>query len=347
MSEVAVTLKDVAARAGVSTATVSLALRDRASVALATREHVRRIAGEMGYRPHGAASLLAQHRHSARLKPENGSIPVAWFGNRSWLGSNARRWRTAVMDRVASRNGLAVEWIDPTEFSSPATAARVLYNRGFQGVLIDREGLAPWNKVDRARFEWDRFSGVKMGRSLPDIPLPVVRHSPFDYMSMTLRKAGERGCRIAAILHNSQSRQDDAARLGALMAFQVMEGQRGVRVEYRYARDELKGPLCPETLAWLRSFEPDVIVLDVWPLFYALLEAGFQIPEQVRVAAVISIREPVRDTPRITGCDRVLDQIYDHACVVMRERILLGKRGLGSAQADLVLEPVWLEGETL
>jgi len=57
-------IKDVAERAGVSTATVSLVLNDvdGIRVSLATRERVRAAADELGYRPNSLARSLRTHR---------------------------------------------------------------------------------------------------------------------------------------------------------------------------------------------------------------------------------------------------------------------------------------------
>jgi DNA-binding LacI/PurR family transcriptional regulator len=55
-------LEDVAERAGVSTASVSLVLRDAPGPSRATRERVARAAEELGYRPDRTASLLARRR---------------------------------------------------------------------------------------------------------------------------------------------------------------------------------------------------------------------------------------------------------------------------------------------
>ena len=57
-----VRIQDVAARAGVSTATVSLVLRDRPGPSATTRDGVRAVAAELGYRPDRTASLLARRR---------------------------------------------------------------------------------------------------------------------------------------------------------------------------------------------------------------------------------------------------------------------------------------------
>src|SRR5919107_6420994 len=56
------TLADVAARAGVSTALVSIVMRDVPGASAATRERVRRAADEIGYRPDTRARLLRSSR---------------------------------------------------------------------------------------------------------------------------------------------------------------------------------------------------------------------------------------------------------------------------------------------
>ena len=56
------TIKDVAARAGVSIATVSRALNDKGDVSTETRDHVRKVAREVGYSADPAARSLVTHK---------------------------------------------------------------------------------------------------------------------------------------------------------------------------------------------------------------------------------------------------------------------------------------------
>jgi LacI family transcriptional regulator, galactose operon repressor len=56
------TIKDVAARAGVSIATVSRALNDKGDVSTETRDHVRKVAREVGYTADPAARSLVTHQ---------------------------------------------------------------------------------------------------------------------------------------------------------------------------------------------------------------------------------------------------------------------------------------------
>ncbi|MDD7929439.1 LacI family DNA-binding transcriptional regulator [Microbacterium thalli] len=57
-----VTLKDIALRAGVSTAAISQALNDRGSLRLETRERIKAIAAELGYQPNKYAAALRSGR---------------------------------------------------------------------------------------------------------------------------------------------------------------------------------------------------------------------------------------------------------------------------------------------
>ena len=59
------TLADVAARAGVSTALVSIVIRAAPGASSATRERVLHAAEELGYRPDSRARLLRRRRARA------------------------------------------------------------------------------------------------------------------------------------------------------------------------------------------------------------------------------------------------------------------------------------------
>ncbi|WP_163510861.1 LacI family DNA-binding transcriptional regulator [Fodinicola acaciae] len=91
-------LKDVAARAGVSTMTVSNVLNNKASVAPATRERVQAAVAELGYRPSLSARNLARGRSGvvALALPEI-SIPYfAELAGHMMVEAEKRDWTLAV-----------------------------------------------------------------------------------------------------------------------------------------------------------------------------------------------------------------------------------------------------------
>lgn len=76
-----VTLKEVAAKAGISTSCTARALKGRPGVSNTTRERVRGIADQLGYRPDPMLSALASYRESRRKKTFQGTI--AYIANHS------------------------------------------------------------------------------------------------------------------------------------------------------------------------------------------------------------------------------------------------------------------------
>src|SRR6476620_7566946 len=74
------TLADVAARAGVSTALVSIVMREAPGASAATRERVLAIADELGYRPDIRARLLRRSR--SRLLGVVFGVQHAFHGDR-------------------------------------------------------------------------------------------------------------------------------------------------------------------------------------------------------------------------------------------------------------------------
>ena len=63
----AVTIKDIAARAGVSRGTVDRVLHNRPGVKPQVQEHVRRIADEMGFLPNRAGKILAARKQPLKI----------------------------------------------------------------------------------------------------------------------------------------------------------------------------------------------------------------------------------------------------------------------------------------
>jgi DNA-binding LacI/PurR family transcriptional regulator len=126
-----VTTHDVARRAGVSQATVSLVLggNPRARVAPATRERVMRAADELGYRPNMLARGLVRGRSYAL------GVVVPDLSNPFFLDV------VTGVQRVAAEAGYAVLPGDTRE-TTPARHLEALRARLVDGVVIDGLGAA-------------------------------------------------------------------------------------------------------------------------------------------------------------------------------------------------------------
>jgi len=132
-----VTSHDVAARAGVSQATVSLVMtgNPRARVATETRARVRRVAEELGYRPNLVARGLARRRAFAV------GVVVPDLSNPFFTDV------VSGVERVAAEEGYAVLLCDAREISA-ARHLETLRSRLVDGVIIDPVGASSLSDLE-------------------------------------------------------------------------------------------------------------------------------------------------------------------------------------------------------
>ncbi len=99
-----VTLKDIALRAGVSTAAISQALNDRGTLSAETRDRIKAVAAELGYTPNRHAAALRSGRTMSVgfLMPEDPDDAVA----KRWAVHRTRQLNALV--RAAAAHGFTV-----------------------------------------------------------------------------------------------------------------------------------------------------------------------------------------------------------------------------------------------
>lgn len=329
-----VTLTEVARHAGVSLGAASLALRGQTGVSTETRQRVLQAAAQLGYVPDAAAAALAARRGSGALCRK---LRVAYLTAAEPPGQDAFRQACAAF-------GIEGQRISPRQFPSARVAARALYQQGFAGLILDEPSL--WEPAEVGQFSWQKFALVKLSRGRADLPCHVVRHSAFDYMDTTLREVARRGYRrLAVLLYRSICERDNDARLGALLAFAARPRQPQLVCQWRELSDLRQ--LDPRTVSWLRRFRPDAIVAFHWQLLPVLRSLGYRWPGPVGFAAVLSTRRPPAGLPAISGCDADEQQGMNRAVETLVRLFTHGQRGFPSFPIEHVIEPCWLDGDTL
>ena len=121
-------IKDVAARAGVSTATVSVVLNDvnGARVAESTRDRIRAAAAELGYAPNNLArGLRTQRTHTIGLLSDR--VVTTPYAGRMILGAQEAAWSAGYVLMLVSTGG------DP---ALEQEAVKALVDRQVDGLLV-------------------------------------------------------------------------------------------------------------------------------------------------------------------------------------------------------------------
>ncbi len=256
-----VTMSVIAARAGVSKNTVSLALRHDPQIPAATRERIERIARELGYAKNPVVAQLmtelrkahpAGHRrtfallnahHDAHAFTRHPTIPAYVAG----------------CHRRAALHGYALDefWLhDPALYGEALN--RILRARGIRGVLV--VGLMKENRLPpRFSVTWQNHSVVVTGVRTrePTLPFACVDHHAL--MLEALEHARQLGYRRPALVLERTIDQLVDNRFSA----GFWAGQQGLdpadRVPAFHAVEEARA--APETFhAWFRAHRPDAIL---------------------------------------------------------------------------------------
>ena len=325
------TLKDVARAAGLGLGTVSRAMSGQGKVAPATRTRVLAAAAELGYVKNAAARALA----GQRLRQVGREQLVLCH-----LRSNS--YRDATFKRVCEAEGLRALCVSDREFANPAAAARELYARGVDGILLNPRNLE-WSSEALRTFAEGPYSVVVLGREPGLEGFDLVRHSAFDYLRTALIQVAEMGFRrIQLILHRSISPLDDEGRLGAALVFQRRAEKEGI--ELRIDAPDL--PLDAFPLERLREYFAsdwaEVVLFDHFAFVNRMLDAG-DLAELANkpYAAAMTADEADAYYAGVSGSPVDTERMYARGCQVLFDKIRLGSKGASGPPNEYVIEPRW------
>jgi LacI family transcriptional regulator len=332
------TLRQLAALAGVSHATVSLALRNSPRLPEKTRKRIQRLAAKHGHRQDPVVSSLMAKLRTARVRrtTERIAFLTAWQPYPGWedVHLNERYYLEGMRSR-AHELGYEVEHICSREPGmTPKRISRILYTRAIKGVIV-----APlFGGPGAVELTWDYFATATLGYSVVNPPLHRVTHSHFNGMLLALRELGLRGYKRCG--YATQSAQDDRVNhnwLGALLAHQRTlppEGRVSPLIEVE---------LTPEVIKkWIQNERPDVVISNL-PEMPALLEAaGFVVPGDMAFASL----DLFSAKHTFSGVDQMPFAMGEAVAGLVVKQVQNNEFGLAPHPVTLQLDGMWRDGST-
>jgi DNA-binding LacI/PurR family transcriptional regulator len=248
----ALTIRTIAKAAGVSPMTVSLALRDHPSAALATRIHVKRIANKLGYRPDPTISRLMTHLRTQRTH----RLQAAMCCLSTFADLATQPYVHAIFQGAKQRAEQLGYSLDLLlvggNSATPARTERILRARGVQGlVLLPMAASGEFHGV----LHWEQFSIVSSTLSVTAPAFHRVIPNAFDNVLRLCRELTTRGRRRIGLVTTRKQDSRVAHRFTAAMAW-----------HNRYACAQpidplvLDEPLGEKFPAWFRAANPDAII---------------------------------------------------------------------------------------
>jgi len=332
------TLRTIAARAGVSVATVSLALRGAPGIPDRTRDRVRRHAARLGYQLDPQVTKLMAYLRQRRRVRTTSELGLIHFH------PEAKPWRhnpflhrlhTAAAQRAAQFGyRLADFWLAAPDMT-PARMRDILLARGIDGLIL--MGAPQWSA--RLDFDLDRFACAALGYSLR-VPLHRACQHQYQEMFTTLAQLERRGYRRPGLMLTEDADQRTLHHWSA--AFLWWQQSRPAAGRLPILRAARLEP--PVFRRWFERHRPDVVIaqspsaatIGSW-----LADAGAPVPEACGLADL-----DVDPGEACSGIRQNYEQVAAAAVDLVVAQILRNERGIPTHPKVVLIEGQWVDGGT-
>lgn len=327
-----VTLPQVAKASGYSLATVSYALRNDRRISAKTRDAIRAVARELGYRPNPHFSSLMAHIRSGRPVTSGERIGFVWVRT-SRKESESDPFLANVYEGARLRAEALGYRLEPFWTDDPNMTDRRLSNilkaRGITGVLLSPVLHQSEASID---FEWDNFSPAVIGSTRWTPELHHSGHHHYLAMQLALGKLAESGRRQSvAVIESEVNERARRAWQAAFLTHQTASAAKRILI---VDADD------PATVLVRRiaAVESDAILVSN----VALLDR-LRIRKTSRTTRRIVTLHWQPTHPEIDGIDQCYDMIAANAVDLVVSQLMSGERGVPALPRMVLFPGRWVE----
>ena len=329
----------VAAAAGVSVMTVSLALRRAPSIPTETRERVLAVAGKMGYRRNPlVAALMADLRGKKVRGPEAHVLAYVESyppGGPPQQTGSLSRFRDGVI-AGAAKHGFGVQLFRLGDGGlSEARLEQVLEARGVRGLVF-----APFPQTGSVLTQaWRNHALAALGFSLagPALHRAVNHQTQSIRLALTeLRALGYR--RIGLVMRRHEDERTGRSWLSSVLLAQHDAAGTELRYPLLLVEKIERRPL----LAWVKAERPDVVVTTE-------PEVQKMLPRQLLGSGSRVGFAHLHLTPDSNGCsgiDQNNERVGEAAVDLVVEQLHGNVFGFPENPKTVLIEGKWVTGET-
>ena len=326
-------MRQIAEAAGVSIATVSMALRNSEKITPATRAKVRKAAAQLNYQPDPLIAALSSRRRERRTENPDIIAYITDYPTRDGWRDN--RFAPAAYDGACARaaqHGYRVEhfWLREPQMT-PRRLANILRARGILGVCI-----APFpDVVPQFSFAWDNFCSAALGYTM--LRPAIHRTCPHQLQGMqlalqNLRRRGYR--RIGVALGKRVSKIVSQNWIAGVLLFQHANGPSAATCLVYEESDRV------ELKAWLAKNKPDALLASDLALLEWIKEAGIRVPDEMGLAFL-------ERYPGYAGLDQKPALVGASAIDLVVEMIQRNETGIPPDPKIVMVEGSWVDGPSL
>lgn len=333
-----VTMQMIADKAGVSRMAVSLALRNSPKISPGTRERIREIAEELGYRPNPLVSALMTQLRDVRRVPKQTTLAyiTAYPTADGWRRPGPFvEFFEGAKTRAEALGYTLEEWWAARPGMSEQRLSDILYNRNIHGLLI-----APLPAGGATiKLDWPRFCAATIGFSLVEPSIPRASNDQYQSIAVALQELTQLGYRRIGLAIT----EEEDARVQKKWSAGFLVYQQDVAPKQRVPA-LMSGPsFAPAFSDWYRKNKPDVVLSQEPRCIEYLQRLGCEVPRDCGFAHLA-----------LTDSDKGLAGIHQNGRVVGATMIDLvdaqlrrNERGVPPIPRTVLTQGRWMPGPTV
>lgn len=339
-----VTLRSIAARIGCSKNTVSLALRGNREIPEETRERIRRVAEELGYRPDALFSQLMAQLRLGQSPRFQAKLALA---NAHWDQDALRNHPTIPTcvtgcEKRATRLGYSFDnfWLRDPELTA-SRWIRILNARGIKGIIL--VGMTEQNQLPKEMQPvWDRFPTVAAGMRPRGAALSFSGVDHFQLTTAALEKAVELGYeRPALVFDDGIDRLVDRRFSSAMAAGQARLAERN-RIP-AFAAGQGNPTDLRAFYSWYNRHKPDVIFTLRTDVIHWLERLNVTVPRDLGIIQL----EWQAGHPEIAGMNQHHEAAGEAAVDLLVEQLHASAQSGSRAVRSMLISASWNEGASV
>ncbi|MDR1282723.1 MAG: LacI family transcriptional regulator [Opitutaceae bacterium] len=332
------TARDLAALAGVSQTTVSLALRNHPRISPATRERIKKLALEHGYNRDPLVSTLMTRLRATRRRRDSEKIALLtwWNAPDDWRKTPHGRIQYDGMRARAARLGYEVEehWAGEPRMTSTRMSA-ILQTRAIRGVIL----LSKLQPRGRVLLDWKHFAIAATSYTIIRNDVHRATHNYAQGMTRALRELRHLGySRIGYINKLDNEERVHDAWLSAYAGWHYLH-HGAIPVPPLLVRE-----IEPLALRfWLERHRPQAVLGSNLEILEKIRALGWRVPEDVGFAALDCL--PGIDAT--AGIDQLRAAVGARAIELVAEQLENNDYGLPVYPKTVMIDGAWHEGPTV
>ncbi len=280
------TLKDIAEKLGLGLSTVSMAMNNHPSLAVATRQRVQDMAESMGYRRNPAFSAVGSRARWSKATRDGTPLVLVYEhlnreANRGMFDDVLNGMRSS-----GKRLGYTVEEVVVKHAKDWDVLPRQFRARGVAGVIFGQL----FNPDVLQHPGWRYFILLSFGLQTQHLPLHTVRSCRYRMALETVRyliKSGHRRIGWIHARHTDFIAEEDLDRWAGVMAG-LHEAGLSPNDQIPVFEHKVTEYPVKKINAWIRTHRPTVILSTLaWPIYLRLLDQGWKIPGDFHFACLL------------------------------------------------------------